>query len=319
MITLCFRIKLLNAIILWMVAFSLFSCLGNNNNGDDIASLTAQQDQVIKDFLNSRNVQYQKTDKGAYLVISNSGTGLSVPKEDSLTVEVSYKLSVFEGNNVVSGSKILYNPKYGAFIKAKNNTTFDQFRVEGIHDANQQLREGGKAKVFLPGILGFGSYAPTLNDIRIPSYALLVVDVEVKDVRSELSQAEFEEDSINAYIAKKGYTNSLRFGTGLWKLNILNIGTTTGTKPAATSTVRASYKLYSLQGDLYDEGSEIYFELGKEKYIKGFEQAITTMYPSEKAVFALPSRIAYKSLGSGVVSPYEVLIYELTLDKIIKQ
>ncbi|GAB4332616.1 MAG: hypothetical protein OHK0038_08370 [Flammeovirgaceae bacterium] len=316
--TTCYLKKSFNAIMMGMIVLSLFSCLGSNDK-DEIASLTAQQEEEIKEFLNSRNVSYQKTDKGAYLVVSNVGTGVSVPKEDSLTVELSYSLSVFEGGNVVSGAKILYNPKYGAFIKGKNNTTFDQFKVEGIHHCSQTLKEGGKAKVFLPGILGFGVFTPVINDIRIPSYAALVIELEVKDVRSESLQAQIEEDTIKAYIAKKGYTQAEKFPTGLWKLKILANGTTSGTKPSPTSTVRASYKLYSLQGDLYDQGEEVYFELGKEKFIKGFEQALTTMYTNEQALFALPSRIAYKALGSGVVSPYEILIYELTLNKITKQ
>lgn len=302
-----------------LVATLLTACLGNDKKNNEVAALSAQQDQKIKDFLNSRNVPYQRTNKGTYVVIQTLGDGINVPKADSLTVELNYSLSVFEGALVRQNARLLYNPKFGAYLTTTSSgNQISQTKVEGIHDAAQLLRKGGRARAFIPGLMAFGAASPSINNFRIPSYGILIVDFWVKDVRSDAEQAMIERDSIRAYISRKGHRTAVEFPSGLWKMRILDIGDISSRRPSTKSTVTASYKLYNLADELYEEGGESSYELGENKLIAGFEEALTTMHIGEQAIFALPSRIAYKAKGSGSIPPYEILIYELKLYKIVK-
>lgn len=311
--------RFLAPVAILLMATGLVACLGNDKKNNEVAALSAQQDQKIKDFLNARSVPYQRTNRGTYVVIQEIGDGVNVPKSDSLTVELNYSLSVFEGGIVRQNARLLYNPKFGAYLTTvSSNNQVSQTKVEGIHDAAQLLREGGRARAFIPGLMAFGAASPFINNLRIPSYGILILDFWVKDVRSDAEQALIERDSIRAYIARKGHRTAIEYSSGLWKMRILDVGDISSRLPSPKSTVTASYRLYNLQDELYEESGESSYELGENRLIAGFEQALTTMHIGEQAIFALPSRLAYKARGSGSIPPYEILIYELKLYKIVK-
>lgn len=97
-------------------------------------------------------------------------------------------------------------------------------------------------------------------------------------------------------------------------------------KPLYTSTVKVSYTghLYNTDTD-FDEGTLTLilnkgFYVGNTLFsvIQGWPWAIMEMTVGEKAEVIIPWQLAYGSTGSGSILPYSTLIFNMTLDQIVK-
>lgn len=98
-----------------------------------------------------------------------------------------------------------------------------------------------------------------------------------------------------------------------------------GRKIAKGDTVIVHYEGMFLNGDFFDstrKRSEPFgFVYGQEwQVIEGLEEAIGMMTEGEKALFILPSDIAWGQAGSstGIIPPYTSLIFEVEVIELIK-
>lgn len=139
---------------------------------------TAIQSQLVKDvaiinsYLSTNNISAQKTGKGTYVQIVTPGTGTQV--EAGNYVSLKYTGSTFEGK--------VFDTNADA---SKGHTEPLVFQVgapgmiRGFDEGIRALREGSKAKLFIPSILAYGPQPPSPD---IKPFENLMFDIEVLQV-----------------------------------------------------------------------------------------------------------------------------------------
>jgi len=126
---------------------------------------TEVDDQIIKDYLVSKNLTAIKDPSGLYYIMTVTGTGTS-PTTAS-TVEVKYKGSLLNGT---------------VFDQTAVDKTFT-YALSGLIKGWQigipLMKKGGKATLIIPSQLGYGSE----NLGVIPPNSVLIFDIELIDVK----------------------------------------------------------------------------------------------------------------------------------------
>lgn len=126
-------------------------------------ALVAKDDKIIEDYLAKNHIQAQKTDWGVYVQQINPGQGAK-PKVGQY-VSVKYSGSGLDGKVFDAGVYPLQIGLGGS--------------IKGFEEGVKQLSKGGKAKVFIPSILGYG---PQGSAPKIAPNEVLMFDMEVLDI-----------------------------------------------------------------------------------------------------------------------------------------
>lgn len=98
------------------------------------------------------------------------------------------------------------------------------------------------------------------------------------------------------------------------------IGEGSGSRPAASDTVRVNYEGKLISGEVFDSsyerGEPVEFPL--DMVIPGWTEGIQLMSVGSKYRFYIPSELAYGPQGGGPIPPYSPLIFEVELLGITK-
>jgi len=287
----------------WLLLPLLASCV-NGTNEDPIEQVTEKQVQIIQDFLDSRGVTYDKLESGIFVYRKSPGNGTPVLEED--VVDATFSLSVFEGSLVYEQEPIIFIPNVAALFP-------------GMAKGVQALEVEEEAKLFLPSVEGYAATSPTVNGVRIPSNAILVMDLKVNNKYTEPEYNQLEIDSILSRVATEGFSDIAE---------LINVNDTTFVKvqtkapddpasnlPENGDFVTVNYKLSSLDGaETVDSGESFGFQVASDNVIYGFSEAVKTMREGEKAIFFLTSRAGYGAVGSGLkVKPFTILRFDIEL------
>ena len=96
----------------------------------------------------------------------------------------------------------------------------------------------------------------------------------------------------------------------------------TGVYPQNGDTCYVEYVGYFMNGAAFD-ASVYHSQDAKWKVIyketiviQGFEEAVGLMKSGEEAKFIIPSKLAYGSIGYGIIPPYTTLIFDLKMHEI---
>lgn len=130
--------------------------------------------KVIQDYIAKKGYKTQSTPSGALVVVENAGAG---QKADSgLLAKVMYK-----GYLIDNGYEFDTNMKPGGqpLEVGIGGASAGMPVIKGLDEALRMFGKGGKGKVFIPGMLGYG---PQGNPPVIPEYANLGFDFEILDV-----------------------------------------------------------------------------------------------------------------------------------------
>lgn len=125
--------------------------------------------QTIDEFLQSNNIEAQKTESGLYYVINEKGKGPEVNAGDEVTVH-------YRG-------KLLDGTQFDASYDRNEPFTFNVGQgmvIPGWDEGLQQLNEGAKATFYIPSPLAYG--ARSAGSVIKPN-SILVFDLEVVDVK----------------------------------------------------------------------------------------------------------------------------------------
>lgn len=127
----------------------------------------------LKEYIASKNLTPIETKEGVFVVIEKEGTG---PKVDSgMFVRVNYSGSLKNGN--VFDSNV--DSTFGHAEPFEYQAGARQV-IQGWDIGVMQLKEGSKAKVFIPSLLGYGRES---QGDKLPAFSDLIFDIEVLQVR----------------------------------------------------------------------------------------------------------------------------------------
>lgn len=129
--------------------------------------------KAIEQYLASKNIQAQKTEKGTFVQITEQGTG---PMADSgKAVHVMYTGQTFDGKVFDSNIDTSFGhpDPYVLVIGARG-------AIEGWDDGLRLMRKGSKGRLYVPSLLAYGGNPP--QGAPFKPFENLIFDVEVVDV-----------------------------------------------------------------------------------------------------------------------------------------
>lgn len=95
-----------------------------------------------------------------------------------------------------------------------------------------------------------------------------------------------------------------------------------GKKPKAGQMVEVYYKGMFKDGKVFDksleeDGKPIKFKVGTGRVIQGWDEGLQLLKEGESARFIIPPHLAYGPAGRGPIPPNSILIFDVTLAKIV--
>ncbi len=135
-------------------------------------------DQKLQDYFKQNNIQPSKTASGLYYIIEQPGTGDNAKVGQAVTVNYTGRTldgKVFDSN---------IDPAMGHAEPFTFPLGQGQV-IPGWDEGVALLKKGSKAKLFIPSGLAYGQNSP--NPSAIPNDAILMFDIEVKDIAAATS------------------------------------------------------------------------------------------------------------------------------------
>lgn len=142
---------------------------------DEIKKRTANEPEVVTQYLKKNNVQAVKTPGGTYVEILNPGTGEKV--DTGKFVSVMYTGRNFQGKVFDSNT----DPTFG-HTEPLGFTVGRQEMLPGFDEAVRMLKVGGKARFYIPSMQAYG---PRGRAPKIGPFESLIFDVEVISVSNK--------------------------------------------------------------------------------------------------------------------------------------
>lgn len=144
-------------------------------------AIVKKEEAAVKDYLAKNNINAQRTGSGTYVEVQNPGTG--EPVVPGKQVSVKYKGQTFGGK--VFDSNL--DTSFGHTDPLGFTVGVGQM-IKGFDEGVQLLKEGGKARIFIPSMLAYGAQPPSPS---IKPFEHLIFDVEVVDVSNAPAQPAF--------------------------------------------------------------------------------------------------------------------------------
>jgi FKBP-type peptidyl-prolyl cis-trans isomerase FkpA len=144
--------------LLLLLTLVLSSCLKKDNQPEI-------DDQIIQNYLTKNNLTATKDPSGLYYIMTQEGTGDS--PNISNTIEVKYQGRLIDG--------IIFDQ-----TETGKTLTFELSGIiYGWQIGVSMMKRGGKATLFIPSALGYGS-----TEIGpIPANSVLIFDIELIDFK----------------------------------------------------------------------------------------------------------------------------------------
>ncbi len=218
-------------------------------------------------------------------------------------------------------------------IKASNDSTFeDTYKRHqpitmpaqkgafkgSFENALLHLSEGDSATVFINADSLFARVQqPLPQGITKGSEIKFIVKIQSTQTREEFQKAQDAKKGSEAKImeeyAKKNFPTATKTQYGMYHV-VVKEGT--GDVIKAGQTVTVDYTGKFMDGKSFDSsvgkpGPKFQVTVGQGAVIPGWEQALALMKKGEKAIFFIPSNLAYGEQGSGPIPAFSSLIFEM--------
>jgi FKBP-type peptidyl-prolyl cis-trans isomerase len=242
----------------------------------------------------------QEANKGVFYALIEPKVGAQEVK-DGDSVRVHYVARLLSGTIVDSTSESRNRPD--SLLVNTNSILL------GLEDAIRKLKEGERATVLIPSYRALGASGNSL----IPPYSVLVYDLQLKEVKSELEQ-------VQEYLTKNNLVPTITVNDSLYYIKTQD--GEFGTRPINKEITIVNYTGKLLRGTRFDfkTDSTFFFNVGANGTIRSWERIIPLMNLGEKGILISFSKAAYGSRGSGsVIPPYAPLMFELERVKTERQ
>jgi FKBP-type peptidyl-prolyl cis-trans isomerase len=258
---------------------------------------------------------FTKTDSGIFFKLHKLGEDPRSPSAgDYITADIKYKTM----NDSV-------------FFSGRRKVQVQQPAYQGAIDECFMMMKVGEEATFIIEADSF--FRNTLNSSS-PTFmqpnAKMKITVSIIDMQSQREYENektaflkwiddfdaFEKEMLKQFIQKEQF-NVVPSGSGLYKLVMVK---GEGRTVEVGDTVVVHYEGRFLNGRFFDSTKKrkeaFGFVYGTEwQVVEGLEKAIGTMREGEKALFVLPSDLAFGSDGSstGIIPPYTSVMFEVEL------
>jgi FKBP-type peptidyl-prolyl cis-trans isomerase FkpA len=280
-------LKPISILLLLLGVVGLQGCSKDAVNPDE--AKYAENQQEIQQYIAQNKLQMQSTTSGLYYQIIRPSTSSKTTQRGSQVV-MSFVGKLTNGS-IFDSAKVDEN-RFIRFPWGVSATLPGLDQIAGL------LKEGDSARVIMPSNLGFGSQAYT----KIPAYSVLVFDLSLEKIQTE-------DEALQAYARRKKY-EATKTASGLYYT--ITRKDSTGTPIADKSKVTIIYKGMFLDGSIFDQtpaGQTSQFDV--KGVIPGFTEGLKLMRTKEKAVFMIPSKIAYGERGESRIPPFSPLVFEV--------
>ncbi len=139
--------------------------------------VAAEKDREIKavdDYTKKKGVKTEKTAGGVFVEINQQGTGEKVDSGKLVSI-------LYTGILMSNGKEFESNMKGTNAGKTLDVVIGTHQVIPGWEEGLKLFAAGGKGKLYIPAMLAYGAQG---NPPVIPSYANLIFEVEVKDVKT---------------------------------------------------------------------------------------------------------------------------------------
>lgn len=298
--------------ILALFVLSLSGCIEES----DYEKQQKQSDQEIKAYLESNNIQAEKSSNGVYYESITSNPDGDVPKVGDV-MKVKYELRTLDGKLLES------HLTDSSLLRFSSSAVIPS----GVSYGLDIIKEGEKIRCYLPSYLAYNSYS--VQDEFGPN-SNFILDIELTATATEDDIHKKQIDEIEAYIVTEGLGDITPTTSGLY-FKSLEAGTGDEAKTYHTATLHYSRK--TLDGTVIQEteaDSPLIVNLNTNQLVPGFREGVLKMKVGEKALLILPSDIGFGSsvkvipntireelwesgLISSLVEPYTIVMYEVEL------
>jgi len=185
--------------------------------------------------------------------------------------------------------------------------------IEGWKHALGMMYKGMKARVFIPSGIAYG----TSGQGPIPDNAILVFDLDLKEVNTSDQEPRFTEDKSAISGQLEGDLDVVVHPNGFsYKLE----SSGTGPRPDLYDQVSIIYTGKLLNGTVFADNITQdpvnIFSSRPVNYIHGLALGLQLMHEGDKATFYIPSALGYGPAEQSVIPANSNLIFEVELVKV---
>ena len=145
----------------------------------------------------------------------------------------------------------------------------------------------------------------------IDAYAQYL-DAAYEEYVAQLAKANLEE--AEAFLEENKNTEGIVILPSGNQMIIISEEETLGATPVETDSVIVDYDLFLLDGNQYDAGTDVTFDL--QSLIPGFVEAVTNMKVGQEAMVYIHPSFGYGETGTSSIEPNSLLIFRINLKSI---
>ncbi len=274
-----------------MVLLSILSLQSCLKEDDTESQKRNENEEEIRQYIATKNLTVQTTATGLrYYITQSNNTGRVPATGNQVSVQYIGKLL----NGTVFDSSTVNKP----LVFALNDRTI----IPGFNEGVGLLKEGEKATLIIPSYLGYGNR----SSAKVPSYSVLLFDIQLTKVRTEKELLKAYLDSVK--------TKNPDFLVDSTSSGLYHVVTKAGSgNKLTTGPVTVSYRGTFVNGLEFDKSSSYAFTIGTDPILEGWKEGIKLMKPNETGLLLIPSSLAYGAQGRGSIPPYSPLVFEITI------
>ncbi|MFM7850491.1 MAG: FKBP-type peptidyl-prolyl cis-trans isomerase, partial [Flammeovirgaceae bacterium] len=241
------------------------------------------------------SINAQKDTSGIRYVVNFDGKGIKPLQTDDVFINVRGAV-MSTGNQIVD-----HKERYYAVNLSDASSLLQCFSI-----ILPKVKKGSTTTIYSPSVYAYGSTSST--DGALPANSNIIFNVRLLD---EVAQFTTDTTALQNYATSKGL-NVTKDPSGL-RYVITLLGS--GKKPVATSSISFNYTAKFLDTEKIFDQSVAPATTQLNQLIKGFQIGMQQLPAGSKAIFLIPSALAYGPIGdrSYTVPSNSNLIFEVEL------